>query len=100
VLLYARPEPTLFIDNNALESPWVNAKDVAACGVFIILVKTETVPDAYSLLFSQATAKGGFSLSWGHAPRGKELHYNWAIKPPMPGEAPCRFTSQLDKVAQ
>ncbi|MEI6334567.1 MAG: glycosyltransferase family 39 protein [Methylococcaceae bacterium] len=100
VLLYARPEPTLFIDNNALEAPWVNAQDVAACGAFIILVKAETIPDAYSLLFSQATAKGEFSLPWGHAPRGKELHYSWAIQPPMPGAAPCRFTSQSDKATQ
>ena len=97
VLLYARPEPTLFIDNNVLESPWVNTRDVAACGAFIIMVKAEPIPDAYSLLFSQATAKGEFSLAWGHAPRGKELHYSWAIKPPMPGAAPCRFTAQLNK---
>ena len=92
VLLHARPEPTLFIDNNAEESPWVNAQDVAACGAFIIIVKSETVPNAYSLLFSQASAKGEFSLAWGHAPRGEDVHYMWAIKPPMPGEAPCRFT--------
>lgn len=92
VLLHARPEPTLFIDNNVEESPWVNAHDVAACGAFIITIKSETVPNAYSLLFSQASTKGEFSLAWGHAPRGKDVHYMWAIKPPIQGEAACRFT--------
>jgi hypothetical protein len=92
VLLHVRPEPTLFIDNNLEESPWVNAHDVAACGAFIITIKSETLPNAYSILFSQASAKGEFSLAWGHGPRGKDVQYAWAIKPPIPGEANCRFT--------
>jgi 4-amino-4-deoxy-L-arabinose transferase-like glycosyltransferase len=96
VLLHVRPEPIVFIDNNAEESPWVNAHDVAACGAFILTIKPETVPNAYSLLFSQASVKGEFSLAWGHAPRGKDVHYMWAIKPPIPGEAPCRFTTLPD----
>lgn len=95
VLLHARPEPTLFIDNNVEESPWVNANDVAACGAFIIIPKSEPV-SAYSALFSQASAKGEFFLAWGHAPRGKDVHYMWAIKPPIPGEAPCRFITLPD----
>ncbi|MFA6051004.1 MAG: glycosyltransferase family 39 protein [Methylobacter sp.] len=93
VLLHARPEPTLFIDNNIKESPWVNAHDVATCGAFILTAKSETEPNPYPLLFSQASAKGEFSLTWGHAPRGKEVQYLWAITPPVPGEAPCRFTT-------
>ncbi len=93
VLLHARPEPTLFIDNNVQESPWVNAHDVAACGAFILTVKPETLPNVYSPLFSQASAKGEFSLTWGRAPQGEILHYAWAIKPPVPGEAACRFTT-------
>lgn len=96
VLLHVRPEPTLFIDNNIEESPWVDARDVAACGAFILTIKSETTPNPYSPLFNQASAKGEFFLAWGHAPRGKEVNYLWAIKPPIPGEAPCRFTSSLD----
>jgi hypothetical protein len=97
VLLHARPEPTLFIDNNVQESPWVNAHDVAACGAFILTIKSETVTKDYSLLFSQASAKGEFSLTWGHAPRGKDMYYMWAIMLPVPGEAACRFTTLPDK---
>lgn len=96
VLLHARPEPTLFIDNNIEESPWVNAHDVVACGAFILTVKSETDTNIYSPLFNQASAKGEFSLTWGHAPRGKDVQYLWAIKPPVPGEAPCRFASSVD----
>lgn len=93
VLLHLRPEPTLFIDNNVVEAPWVNEHDVRACGAFILTAKSETAPNPYSLLFSQASITGEFSLIWGHGARGKEMHYLWAIKSPMPGEAPCRFTS-------
>jgi hypothetical protein len=91
-----RPEPTLLIDNTPEESPWVNAHDVAACGAFILTIKSATTPTAYSVLFSQAAVKGEFSLTWGHAPRGKVLHYAWAIMPPVPGEAACRFTTLPD----
>jgi hypothetical protein len=96
VLLHARPEPTLFIDYDAQASPWVNSHDVAACGAFIIIIKPETDPGDYSPLFSQASAKGEFSLTWGHAPRGKEMHYMWAINPLVPGEETCRFTALPD----
>ncbi|MDD2660285.1 MAG: glycosyltransferase family 39 protein [Methylococcales bacterium] len=93
VLLHARPEPALFIDNNVQEAPWVNASDVAACGAFIITVKPEMVPNPYSLLFSQASAKGEFSLAWGRPPLGKEMHYMWAIASPVPGAGVCRLTA-------
>jgi 4-amino-4-deoxy-L-arabinose transferase-like glycosyltransferase len=96
ILLHARPEPTLLIDNSTQISPWVSTKDVSACGAFIITIKSETVPAAYPLLFSQAIAKGEFSLTWGRPPLGKEVYYMWAIKPPMPGEATCRFTTLPD----
>ncbi len=96
ILLHVRPEPTLLIDNTPEESPWVNAHDVAACGAFILTIKSEITPTAYSVLFSQAAAKGEFSLTWGHAPRGKTLHYVWAIMPPVPGETACRFTTLPD----
>ena len=89
VLLHLRPEPSLFIDNNIAESPWVNANDVAACGAFILTVKSD--PNPYLLLFNQASASGEFSLTWGRAPRGKEVHYAWAIKSAIPGQAACRF---------
>ena len=94
VLLHARPEPTLLIDNNPEISPWVNANDVAACGAFIIINKSEA--DAYSLLFSQASAKGELSFAWGRPPLGIAVHYMWAIKPPITGEATCRFTASPD----
>jgi len=93
VLLHMRPEPTLFIDNNVQESPWVNARDVASCGAFIITSKSETVSGTYSRLFSQASVKGEFALAWGSPPLGKDVFYLWAIKPRIPGEAPCRFAS-------
>ena len=93
ILLHSHPEPTLFIDNNSQEAPWVNASDVAACGAFIITVKTETVPNADSRLFSQASAKGEFSLAWGSPPLGNDVHYMWAIEPPVQGAGVCRFTS-------
>jgi hypothetical protein len=92
VLLYVRPEPTLFIDDNAKESPWVNASDVEACGALILINTSETAPNPYLSLFRQASLKGDFFLTWGHAPRGKEQHYVWAIKPPVSGVAPCRLT--------
>lgn len=96
VLLHVRPEPTLLIDNIPEESPWVNVQDVAACGAFVLMIKTATTPPAYSVLLSQASVKGEFSLIWGHAPRGKELHYVWAIMSPRPDEAACRFTKLAD----
>ncbi|MGZ8184163.1 MAG: glycosyltransferase family 39 protein [Methylobacter sp.] len=92
VLLHARPEPALFIDNKVQEAPWVNAHDVDACGAFILTAKSETDPNPYALLFSQASVKGEFSLIWGRGARGKEVHYLWAIKPRIPGEASCKFT--------
>jgi len=92
VLLHVRPEPTLLIDNIPEESPWVNAHDVAACGAFVLMLKTATPPEAYAVLFSQTTIKGEFSLNWGHPPRGKVLPYVWAIIPPIPGAPACRFT--------
>lgn len=93
VLLHVRPEPTLFIDNNVEEAPWVNARDVDACGALILAVKSEIDSSSYAHLFSQAVQKGEFSLAWGHGARGKELHYIWAIKPRVSGEAVCRFGS-------
>jgi hypothetical protein len=82
----------LFIDNNIQEAPWVNASDVAACGAFIITVKNETAPNADSLLFSHASAKGEFSLAWGRPPLGENVNYIWAIEPPVPGAGVCKFT--------
>jgi len=96
VLLHARPEPTLSIDNNVEKSPWVNADDIAACGAFIITLKSETVPNAYSLLFSQASAKGEFTLAWGRPPLGWDVAFMWAIKSPIPGAGTCRFTTSPD----
>lgn len=96
VLLHARPEPILLMDNNAEISPWVNANDVAACGAFIITIKSEPISGAYSLLFSQASTKGEFSLAWGRPPLGINVDYMWAIKPPISGGATCRFTTLAD----
>lgn len=93
ILLDARPEPALLIDNLAEISPWVNANDVAACGAFIITSKPEMVTGVYSRLFSRALAKGEFSLAWGRPPLGNILHYKWAIMQPVPGAAACRFNT-------
>jgi 4-amino-4-deoxy-L-arabinose transferase-like glycosyltransferase len=100
VLLHARPEPTLFInnttefiDNSTEKSPWVNAQDVAACGAFILTI---TLDNVYPPLFSQILTKGKFSVAWGHGPRGKDLHYIWGILPPLLNNATCRFNASND----
>jgi 4-amino-4-deoxy-L-arabinose transferase-like glycosyltransferase len=93
ILLHARPEPSLLIDNSTEKSPWLSRRDEGACGAFILAIQSEIAVNPYALLFNQASATGDFYLPWGHSPQGKVLHYIWAIKAPLPGESACKFTA-------
>jgi 4-amino-4-deoxy-L-arabinose transferase-like glycosyltransferase len=90
VSLNMRPEPMVLIDNMSEKSPWVTEQDVKSCGAFILMNQAEET-GSLMLLLSQTAIKGEFILPWGYAPKGKDLHYLWAIKGPVPGEIACRF---------
>jgi 4-amino-4-deoxy-L-arabinose transferase-like glycosyltransferase len=91
VSLYTRPEPFVRIDNSIEKSPWVTDQDVQACGAFVLVNQAE-ITETFKLLLTQSVVKGEFVLPWGYAPKGKDLHYLWAIKAPDPNEVACRFS--------
>jgi hypothetical protein len=91
LLLHARPEPTLLIDNNTVISPWVNHQDVASCGA-LVLTDVEKDFTKFTDLFRLASATGTFSLNWGYAPRGEVVQLAWAVLIPEPNQPPCRFS--------
>ena len=91
VSLHIRPEPMVLIDNMEEKSPWVTEQDVKSCGAFI-LVNTAEMSETYRQLLEHSAIKGEFILPWGFAPKGKDLHYLWAIKPPEASDLGCRFT--------
>ncbi len=91
VSLHIRPEPMVLIDNMEEKSPWVTEQDVKFCGAFI-LVNTAEMSETYRQLLEHSAIKGEFILPWGFAPKGKDLHYLWAIKPPEASDLGCRFT--------
>ena len=98
VLLHARPEPILLIDNETVISPWVNRDDVASCGALVLTAIVDKTTPVYADLFKQASATGSFTLLWGHPPNGQVIEYAWAILSPEPNATPCRFTANTDAV--
>ncbi|MEI8208254.1 MAG: glycosyltransferase family 39 protein [Methylococcales bacterium] len=91
VSLYMRPEPMVLIDNSIEKSPWVTEQDVQACGALILVNQAEMTED-FKLLLDQVAIKGEFILPWGYAPKGKDLHYLWAIKTSEPNQIACRLS--------
>ena len=98
VLLHARPEPILLIDNETVISPWVNRDNVASCGALVLTAIVDKTTPVYADLFKQASATGSFTLLWGHPPSGEVIEYAWAILSPEPNTTPCRFTANTDAV--
>jgi hypothetical protein len=96
VLLHARPEPILLIDNETVISPWVNRDDVASCGALVLTVIADKTTPVYADLFKQASATGTFTLLWGHPPSGQVIEYAWAILSPELNAAPCRLNADAD----
>jgi hypothetical protein len=91
VLLHARSELTLLIDNNTVISPWVSRQDVASCGA-LVLTDVKKGFTRFAYLFRLASATGTFSLNWGYAPRGEVVQLAWAVLAPEPNQPPCRFS--------
>ncbi len=97
VLLHLRPEPPVLIDNSLEKSTGLTAQDIAACTAFV-LINQEGISQDYVALMNQAQVKGEFSVSWGFLPKGKEIHYVWAIKVPEQGAGACRLAQPQKEV--
>jgi 4-amino-4-deoxy-L-arabinose transferase-like glycosyltransferase len=96
ILLHTYHKPMVLLDDDFGISPWIKAQDVSACGAFVISdltnIELEETLQAYFKLIHEASIKGEFDLEWGRAPRGKKIHYTWAIRPPLHGNNEgCRY---------
>ena len=91
VMLHARPEPLLLIDNDPIISPWLTRQDVASCGALVLTTIADKTSPVYADAFKQASMTGTFDLTWGRLPRGEVVQYAWAILSPEINAAPCRF---------
>ncbi len=91
VALHLRPEPMVFMDHDTGKSRWLDESDLSRCGALVLTAFAERASPAYATLFSRADASGEFSLDWGFGPRGKVMHYAWAVLGPVQDGSLCRF---------